>query len=258
MYPPYLPISVLLVLAYLAAPSLSASGGRQWSLVSSLLLVPADQGPALSVAWTLVHEMVFYVLFLMFFAWRRGFPVVVTCWVLAILAVQAQGGVKGWAQYLLSLQNLEFVLGMLAAVAVRRGWGMALPISAWIVAGGLVSGLTLTLTDPAQQPAMRPLFGLGMALLVVGCARRDLASTRPPAATWALLGAASYSIYLIHNPLLSLTQRLLAAAHVGWLPACMAGVALAIAAGIGYHKVVEQPLLDKARSRLSRRAVASS
>ena len=256
VYPPYLPISILLVLAYLAAPGMSASGGRQWSLASSLLLLPSDQPPALSVAWTLVHEMVFYTVFLIFFAWRRAFPAFVALWALVILVVNAKAEVTGWLHYLVAWQNLEFVMGMLTAVAVRRGLGTALRPAGWITAGVLVAGLTLALTDPALQPAARPLFGLGMAAMVVGFARRDLATRSAPSALWVLLGAASYSIYLVHNPLLSLTQRVLAAAHFGWLPACATGVALAIAAGIGYHKLVEQPALVKARALLARRAPA--
>lgn len=256
VYPPYLPISIMLVLAYLAAPGMSASGGRQWSLASSLLLLPADQPPALSVAWTLVHEMVFYTVFLVHFAWRRAFPAIVALWVLVILVVNANAEVTGWLHYLLAWQNLEFVMGMLTAVVVRRGLGSALHPAGWIAAGCLLAGLTLALTDPALQPATRPLFGLGMAALVVGFARRDLASRSAPSAAWVMLGAASYSIYLVHNPLLSLTQRVLAAAHFGWLPACATGVALAIAAGISYHKLVELPALHRARSWLAARAPA--
>jgi exopolysaccharide production protein ExoZ len=71
IFPPYLPLSIGMIALYAALPGFSASGGREFSWVSSLLLLPADQPPALSVAWTLVHEMQFYTVFLLFFLSRR-------------------------------------------------------------------------------------------------------------------------------------------------------------------------------------------
>ncbi|MDO8772969.1 MAG: acyltransferase family protein [Burkholderiaceae bacterium] len=71
IFPAYLPISIALIALYAAMPGLSASGGRDYSLSSSLLLLPADKPPALSVAWTLVHELMFYAVFLLFFVSRR-------------------------------------------------------------------------------------------------------------------------------------------------------------------------------------------
>ncbi len=71
IFPPYLPISIGMIALYAALPGFSASGEREFSWVSSLFLLPADQPPALSVAWTLVHEMQFYTVFLLFFLSRR-------------------------------------------------------------------------------------------------------------------------------------------------------------------------------------------
>lgn len=67
IYPAYLPVGIGLILLYAAMPGFSAAGGeREYSLASSLLLIPADGPPALSVAWTLVHELMFYAVFLLF------------------------------------------------------------------------------------------------------------------------------------------------------------------------------------------------
>ncbi len=71
IFPAYLPISISLIALYATMPGFSASGGREYSLLSSLLLLPADGPPALSVAWTLVHELMFYAVFLLFFVSRR-------------------------------------------------------------------------------------------------------------------------------------------------------------------------------------------
>ena len=50
IFPAYLPISIALIALYAVMPGLSASGGKDYSLVSCLLLIPADKPPALSVA----------------------------------------------------------------------------------------------------------------------------------------------------------------------------------------------------------------
>ena len=67
IFPAYLPISFGVIALYYMMPGLSESGGREFSLLSSLFLLPADNPPALNVAWTLVHELLFYFVFLTFF-----------------------------------------------------------------------------------------------------------------------------------------------------------------------------------------------
>lgn len=65
IFPAYWPVGLALLGLYAALPALSASGGREFSVLSSVLLLPADRPPALSVAWTLVHELMFYTVLLL-------------------------------------------------------------------------------------------------------------------------------------------------------------------------------------------------
>ena len=58
IYIPYLPVSIALIALYLMLPSVS-QGSRDWSLLTSLTLIPTERPPALPVAWTLIHEMTF-------------------------------------------------------------------------------------------------------------------------------------------------------------------------------------------------------
>lgn len=66
------------------------------------------------------------------------------------------------------------------------------------------------------------------------------------------LGDASYAIYLIHNPLISLTSRILSRINIfaRWEYGLMTGVAASLTVGIIYHFLVEKPLI-----RLSRKAL---
>lgn len=59
---PYWPVGIGLALAYMLLPSLSDSG-RAWGWVSTSTLFPTNLPPALSVAWTLQHELVFYFIY---------------------------------------------------------------------------------------------------------------------------------------------------------------------------------------------------
>ncbi len=85
VYTPYLPISVALLLLYHLLPGLSAAE-RDTSLITSLFLVPHGL-PALSVAWTLVFEVLFYVAYSLNFIDRRLWLALVVLWIPSICTV---------------------------------------------------------------------------------------------------------------------------------------------------------------------------
>ena len=86
IYVPYLPVGLGLYLLYLALPGLS-QGDRSPSLFTSVSLLPSNDPPALSVAWTLVHEMVFYAIFSVWFYSKRVLWALLLVWALCILVV---------------------------------------------------------------------------------------------------------------------------------------------------------------------------
>ena len=67
-------------------------------------------------------------------------------------------------------------------------------------------------------------------------------------------GAASYAIYLIHNPLLSLTSRLFALIGVGWVGALVASAVICVLAGIAYYLMWERPIMRLARTKATKAA----
>lgn len=136
IFPAYWPIGLALVGLYAALPTLSASGDREFSYMSSLLLLPADRPPALSVAWTLVHELMFYVVFLLWFVSRRAFWVGLLVWVTCIATAYGSGPAAGWQRYPLGLLNIEFMLGVFAAVLYRQG-ALAQRAGMLIAGGGM-------------------------------------------------------------------------------------------------------------------------
>src|SRR5690554_3630003 len=83
VYVPYLPVGGAMLILYSLFKTVSAAD-REVSWITSLTLIPHGL-PALSVGWTLVHEMMFYILFIIWFFSKRGFSYFVTIWTILIL-----------------------------------------------------------------------------------------------------------------------------------------------------------------------------
>lgn len=251
IYPAYLPVGLGLIALYAALPGLSAAGGRDYSLISSLLLVPADDPPALSVAWTLVHELMFYGVFLLFFISRRWLVAGLVTWALVILWINQWSVPTGWLRYPLSLLNIEFMFGVGAAWLVRSRAFSGCSTAAGLLGSTMVFS-ALWLMPPEKNMYFRLILTIGLALLIVSFATREqVAFFRWPAYLLSL-GNASFSIYLIHNPLLSITQRVAGQLELAW-PAAMAwAMALSVLAGWIYYQIIERPALRFFQNRLHR------
>ena len=250
IYPAYLPVGVGMIVLYAAIPGLSAAGGgRDFSLASSLLLVPTDRWPALNVAWTLVHELMFYGVFLLFYVSQRWLLGGLAAWAFVIALANFLYTPSGWLRYPLSLLNFEFMMGVGAAWLV--GKRDLHDKGRWIAALGVASAfLALWLMTLDKAPYLRLVFAMGMTLIVIGfAAREQIVAVRWPALL-LVLGNASYSIYLIHNPLLSVTQRVAGRIGLTWPGAMVFGVVLGVLGGWIYYLSVERRALRFFQRRL--------
>src|SRR5271170_1643431 len=235
IYIPYLPISIGLIVLYLALPSVSRVD-RDWGLITSLSLFPTDRPPALDVAWTLVHEMTFYSLF--FGSYFTRHSAVATCaWVAGIVAAWTVAWVPPLAllRILLAPINLEFVAGVVAALTVRR-----VPASYWpaFLFAGVFSAAVFVWSD--AQETSRLWFGLSLAPVVVGLVFIEHLGLIPAMRYGLILGNASYAIYLVHNPLISVVVRLVMSFHQ-WQTTLVLCVAVGTLGGLAYHFAVERP-----------------
>ena len=90
VYPTYWAVSLPLLVVYLVKPGIvNASQGGQVNLLASFMLWPQTILPLLSVGWTLVHEMYFYLVFTVAVAvlperWRAHLLVV---WALLVVGL---------------------------------------------------------------------------------------------------------------------------------------------------------------------------
>jgi exopolysaccharide production protein ExoZ len=248
IYIPYLPIGIGMALAYTYFPGISR-GVHEWGWFSTLTLLPFGESPALSVAWTLVFEMIFYIAFLLFFFINR-FTMVMVCWGIAVIAVNGLGLLGAETaeplKHLFSYLILEFLAGMIVAhLFVKR------QIPDWRLV--LIASIILVTCYIAIPDVHRVVFGLALAPLVLLLAEWDRKKGWQYPKFMVLLGAASYAIYLIHNPVISLAARLFGSID-SWSVMFVALIVVSTGAGLAFNLFFEKPALKLAsRGRMGPR-----
>lgn len=247
IYIPYLPVGVGILLLYWLMPGLSASE-RTSGVATSLSLFPTNEPPALSVAWTLVHEVIFYALFATIFFSKRLLYSLLGLWAVVIVGYSLVGAPLNRAEsYLLSPLNLCFHLGIAISHLIK------LPTATWVplVSGALGAFAVIvaaSLSDPNALVA-----SVGFGLLVFAAASRRFATAR----VWqvaTMLGAASYSVYLIHNPTLSAAVRIARLVDPSidpWVALVTISI-ISIGTGVAYWFFFERWALQAARTLISK------
>jgi exopolysaccharide production protein ExoZ len=235
---------------------------------TSLFLYPSLERPEPLVIWTLRHEILFYLMFALLIASRRIGTFISLAWLggcLLQLCLLALGrGFEGVAAMVLSAFQLQFALGMLAAWAHRRyvparphfllGSALALVGVVVIVSTKVGAGRFDTLDYVSSGATVWVLiFGVSLAFLVYALAASERILRVP---RWLVfLGAASYAIYLVHTPAISVFQRVISPILPG--AAVSTGVAhvvlilAGVAAGCLLHVLFEKPATRALRNRLS-------
>ena len=220
---PYWPIGIGMALLYLALPGVSA-GNREWSWLPTLTLLPVEARPALAVAWTLQHEVTFYAIFGLAWFSRLLWPAM-ALWAAAIAAA----ALTGFELRVLHPINLEFLMGIGAYHAYKRGFG---PPGLFVLAL-IPLGLFAALGGEARHS---PLIGLAVATALPALLRLEAAGMKIPGVLM-YLGGASYSLYLAHPLAVAIAARA--------TPAAIFPVAMAagVAAGLAYYLAVERTAL---------------
>jgi len=214
VYLPYYPIGLAMALFYALLPK----DVHVWSWLSTLTLAPIDTRPALAVAWTLQHEVLFYLLFGLFY-FSGTLALGLLAWGACILFL---GTHLPFADV-----NLEFFFGIAIAIFYRRG-----DIPRWILIFAPLFFI-IWIWRGADE-AHRVWFGAAVACLVAWLAQAERTGLKVPASL-VLLGAASYSLYLVHDPVISITARVVPGSLL-----IISAVAASLLAGFAYHFSVEK------------------
>lgn len=234
------------------------SNVRPGGVVMSLLLMPQHIEPTLGVAWTLQHEMLFYVAFGLLIVSKKAGVSTFTVWACFIVAqLPWAPSDLPWAHadlltgFVGSSYNLEFGLGIVVATLVAQ---YRTPAPSVLAAIGVMGLLLTCAAEDADKivylgEAGRALFGASSALVVLGLAAAERAGSLRAGRFLVFIGSASYAVYLIHVPVLFSVGSL---AVVKLLPAWL-GVAVLATIGVGagavLHAVVERPVLRALRPR---------
>jgi peptidoglycan/LPS O-acetylase OafA/YrhL len=286
IYPMYwivtLAVLPLLVLGWGEKSAAPQHGGAGY-LIRSLLLVPQNEMPVLSVGWTLSHELFFYLIFgLLLTRWHLAARSVVIALVLVSTAKLVADLGSDWSgkyythqtaaddhflsAFIFARFNLEFGLGALAACLYQRYpqpagacsliFAYLLFICPMIINALMPLDLMVLLRSRAETVLY---YGPVSAwiIYVSACQRRIGTSGAVTYLTrWgARIGDASYSLYLLHYPVLLAIYMCLA--KVGLLQRCnptLMGIGAAvgaIVAALAAYELIERRVNVRARRCLS-------
>lgn len=246
------PIYWVVTLLYL--PIFLKYGNGDVSIIKSFLLLPQDNQPILEVGWTLCFEMFFYLLFSLTFVLKPRISVMLaSVWFVSVLFnlpnISNEESVS-YFNFIFSHYNLEFLLGCVVAYSVKKfNITFAEPILMLGVISFLGSWIFINLGIFDKFSVLRILcFGVSSALIILGAAsidlKRDYSFTMKPL---AILGDASYSLYLTHIPIYTVINKVFLVCNLYnilglWITTTLLVISTTIL-GCVFHKLVEKPLL---------------
>ena len=243
IYVPYLPVA----LGWMALLMIFQSGStddRSWSILATLTLAPMPEDSALAVEWSLTYELIFYTFFGLAFFSRRlllGASLFWCGWLLAVLGNMVPVSANPVVAALSNPIILEFFCGALAALALPKlgaSWRPAVAVVGFF-------GLFAVMLNWSGQ---RVFVGPPLALIVLAAAMNTSQTSKGHRVLdWlAFLGAASYAIYLVHSPVVSILAEVLQPLE-NRLVTFAACVLVGTALGVLYHLLFERRALRGAQ-----------
>ncbi len=271
IYPTYWIVFSGVYMIAVASTALRSTVPHDWpTLLKSLMLVPQDAAviggtgaPVLIVAWSLQYEICFYVLFAALMA-NRFLGACVAVAVLANLGACLDGTCSFPRTFFSSNLMLLFGLGMAVAYACKSPVRLERPGIIALLAGFAFlsfGALETVLGHEVFAVDRRLVYGLFSAILILALVRAEDGGHLRITRRWIpLLGDASYSLYLIHFPLISVLCKLMMVMGLtGVAGAAIAYpliLAICVFAAVAFHVIVEKPLLRALTHQRSRVALA--
>ncbi len=259
IYPTYWFYFFLTLAIFLIKPDwVNASQGHQAQLIFSFLLFPSHQLPLVMVAWSLIHELWFYLIFSIFLSFREWFLLPsLLIWGAIITIINLFVTVtdfSGIVLIALHAYSLEFVMGALAALFFYHEHSVKLSARSVIVIITLILSIGFPMVyafDILERESLvrACVMGTLYGFLVYSFATIEILNKFSLPKPLQFLGDISYTVYLSHVLVLSAVGRL-------WLmttPAPnslldnMLASLIMLAAVVGYgwvgYRLVEHPLL---------------
>ena len=257
VYPAYWVVMIPVVVFYLIAPNaVNETQAIRPSIWASLLLVPQAGKPLLTISWTLVYEIFFYVVFALVLAFDRRWclPLVIAWGVITLLLGSLLAPLHNHAVSIYTNSiSIEFIFGIFAGYLVQTR-------KAFFPIASLALGLVLIAIayhwyfalDAARGWGGNYRFlciGIPAVLIFNGAVGLETAYGMIVAGSLQRLGNASYALYLWHVPVSIFLERISRgflskhpspALHAVWL---VAVIAIVIGFSLLMYDKVERPLL---------------
>ncbi|AJY46976.1 acyltransferase family protein [Martelella endophytica] len=255
VYPAYWVYLTLFLLAAAVGIGYPDFSWHPINLISSYILFPLDGGAIslpLKVAWTLVYEVRFYLLFIVLLLFGRRALWGFVGWAGVIIV----GYFAGWFLPfdLLSLWNLYFLMGMLGFVLLkhipeRLGAVVFMAGMLLFVLYAVLGSEIIRIANLSEERFSYLHFILGPSFwcIIIGAILIERRYALRYPSLLRFFGDASYSVYLVHSAVISvLTQISMKFGVIDAIgPHAYFLVAFLIAASAGgvAYRLVEQPLI---------------
>lgn len=248
IYPLYLLVTFAIFFLYIATDN-----PRSQLIYNSIFLIGARAESVLAVGWTLFHEIAFYIVFGILILNRKLGAVVFCAWMITC-------ALAPWTkpnEYYFQIININFLFGILAGLYFSKlripRFVMMVSIFCFIAIG--MEEIYIKAVDPEFRSIM---YGLASAFGIAAAVSAEKAGTISSPYAVRLLGDASYSLYLVHYPVIAIVAQIWRSSPVKDLPVLIAFVALltaALAAGLITHVIVERPIVSFLNMRMTKRRV---
>jgi peptidoglycan/LPS O-acetylase OafA/YrhL len=246
IYPSHLVMLIVAVSVPVVTVSVTTGG-----TLASIFLVQAwsPHGPILyglnAVAWTLSCEAFFYLVFPFIFSRLQAWSPA-RRWSLALVWFAGEAIVAAASTHFEQLQTVgyanpavrfaEFLLGMVAAIEIRRGWRLRPEFGAVLIVAGVLACSLLPTGRPLPDVYLAPIYFTIILFAVQGELRRGGGWLASKPLVYA--GQISFAFYLVHE--LVMVNLLHETGQMGW-PMALESLAAAAIAAIALHHLVEIP-----------------
>lgn len=259
IFPTYWIIITLFILIQLVLPAFYRTHyPLSFSNICSTLFLLPGHTMVNGVSWTLSYELFFYLLFSLAFllpnkklAFALSMLYALIIITIPLLGHDPENG-NSWIKLLTYPMNVEFFMGVLAAVLIPRiPAGLCLPL---ILTGSLLFLTEGILADHNYQLLPNAfnrvvVFGIPSFLMIVGLVKFELTKNVTIHNILLSLGEASYSLYLLHLPVIVACMKIIGRFNIQ-NDLILHGLLLLMIIGICYvsilfFKWIERPIISK-------------
>jgi exopolysaccharide production protein ExoZ len=265
IYPTYWIIYLAVYLTAIAVPGLGNTAStneivpidNMGAIFKSLLLIPqyrpstgTTYSPVLVVAWTLQYEILYYSL-IAFAIISRALATIVVFGMVAN-SLSCLDGCSFARDFISRHHMVLFAMGACIAYLLRKV-AIRVPNPSTVIVGGgsflAIGASEFMFPSALSLPAYGLTYGLSSAILILGLVHaEDSGKTYGGYGGLRSLGDASYALYLIHYPAISVLCKIMIAAGLtgtmGAVVSFLVILIICLAVSLGFHCWLERPLLD--------------